>query len=360
MINSLKKPFTLGHVSGIPVRADARWIFVFVVISLIIAGGILATAGNWTVSLVFGFTATFIFFLSVFVHEFAHAAVAKTERLRVVEIVLHPFGGLTRFVHEPETPRAEFRIAIAGPVASLILAIAFGGGAAGAFSSGLNVLGQILVTLSIGNFLIALFNMFPGYPLDGGRVLRAYLWHNGRDLNEATLLTGRCGQIIAGLIMFAGISIAVLTKDLFTGAWAFLAGVFLYDSAAAIIAELTEMSKVKVDDAMLLPPSVRSDISIQEFVDHILPRERQPIFVVADERQMYGMLLLNEAKRVEPSQWRTTLIRDVMRPVDEHQFVETGSLLINARELANSNRIGAVGVIDAEGRLVGIVYGKNR
>lgn len=359
LINSFKKPFTLGHVAGIPVRADARWVFVLIFTSFIIAGGISSTIGNWAVSLVFGVVATLVFFLSIFVHEFAHAAVAKTERLRVVEIVLHPFGGLTRLVHEPETPRAEFRIAIAGPVASLLLAVAFGGGAAGAFSAELNVLGQILVTLAIGNFLIAIFNMFPGYPLDGGRVLRAYLWRNGRDLDEATLLTGRCGQIIAGLMMVTGIGLAVITRDLFTGAWAFLVGIFLYDSAAGIIAELAKMKKIKVDDVMLLPPTVRSDATIQEFVDHILPRERQPIFIVADDRQMYGMLLLTEAKRIDPSKWRSTLIRDVMRPVDEHQFVETGTSLVDARSMAGNNRIGAVGVISSDGRLVGIVYAKN-
>lgn len=341
-------------------RADARWIFVFILISVVIAGGISAAAGNWTVSLVFGFVSTFIFFISIFVHEFAHAAVAKMERLRVVEIVLHPFGGLTRFAHEPETPRAEFRIAIAGPVASIILAAAFGAGAATALSAGLNILAQLLVTLAIGNFLIALFNMFPGYPLDGGRVLRAYLWRNGRDLDEATLLTGRCGQVIAGLILVSGVGTAIITRDLFTGVWAVLVGVFLYDSAAGIISELDDMKKVLVDDVMLLPPSVRSDATIQEFVDHILPNNRQPIFVVADDRQMYGMLLLTDTRQIDPAKWRTTLIRDVMRPVDIQQFVETGSTLSAARELVRQNGIGAVAVIDTAGKLVGIIYGKNR
>lgn len=340
-------------------RADARWILVFILISVIIAGGISAASGNWAVSLVFGFAVTFIFFISIFVHEYAHAAVAKMERLRVVEIVLHPFGGLTRFTHEPETPRAEFRIAIAGPAASIILAAAFGGGAAAALSSGLNVLAQLLITLAIGNFLIALFNMFPGYPLDGGRVLRAYLWRNGRDLDEATMLTARCGQWMAVLLMLFGVVIVILRQDIFTGAWAFLAGIFLYDSAAGIIAALSEMKKTRVDDVMRLPAIVKPGSTVQEFVDHVLPLDRGPVFIVAENRQMYGMLLLTEARRVDPSLWRTRLIREVMKPVDETQFVETGTSLAAAREILRANGIGAVAVIDEEGRLAGIIYGKN-
>ena len=122
---SLKKQFTLATVSGVPVRADSRWFFVLGLLSLVIAAAINPITENWSVSLVFGLIATVIFFASIFIHEFAHALVARMEKLRVVEIVLHPFGGLTRFGHEPETPRAEFRIAIAGPAASFILSVVF-------------------------------------------------------------------------------------------------------------------------------------------------------------------------------------------------------------------------------------------
>ena len=119
---------------------------------------------------------TSLFFVSIFLHEFAHAVAAKMEKLEVVEIVLHPFGGLTRFRHEPETPRAEFRIAVAGPAAaaSFIIAVVFVLLMAAANAAGLDILAILLFLLGLLNFLIAVFNMLPGYPLDGGRVLRFF------------------------------------------------------------------------------------------------------------------------------------------------------------------------------------------
>src|SRR6478735_12815675 len=121
----IKQQAILGHVSGIPVRADYRWFFVVGLMSAITAASVNSLVDNIAGSIVLGLATTLVFFASIFLHEFAHAIAARWENLEVVEIVLHPFGGLTRFVHPPETPRAEFRIAIAGPVASFLLALFF-------------------------------------------------------------------------------------------------------------------------------------------------------------------------------------------------------------------------------------------
>jgi len=204
----LKRQFVMVHVSGIPVRADYRWFFVIGLMTAIVAASLRPFSGSWGLAFVFGLVTTLIFFLSIFLHEYAHAAVAKMEDLRVIEIVLHPFGGLTRFSHEPETPGAEFRIAIAGPVASFVLAVLFALLATAASAAETEILIILAATLAIGNFLLAVFNLFPGYPLDGGRVLRAYLWRSGKDLSEATILTGRCGQAIAGVMILFGLLVA--------------------------------------------------------------------------------------------------------------------------------------------------------
>jgi Zn-dependent protease len=296
--------------------------------------------------------------LSIFLHEFAHAAAARMEGLRVTEIVLHPFGGLTRFSHEPETPRAEFRIAIAGPAASFLLALLFAFAAMGAGAAEALALAVLLYTLAIVNFLVAVFNMFPGYPLDGGRVLRAYLWHSGRDLNEATILTGRCGQAIAVVTVIFGVYAAATRGDLFTGLWAAVVGIFLFDSARSIIREVRSREHVAVEDAMMLPIAAEPEATIQEFVDHTLPKNRQAVFPVARERQLYGMLLLTELRAIPRTEWRTRSIRDVMRPVRPEHFVEADTPLAEAREIARTNQIGAVGVIDKEGKFVGMIYGR--
>lgn len=345
------------HVSGIPVRADYRWFFVIGLMTAIIAASVNAQVGNGFASLVLGFVTTLVFFGSIFLHEFAHATVARIERLQVVEIVLHPFGGLTRFRHEPETPRAEFLIAIAGPVASFLLAILFTAFATAATSAEATVLIMLMGSLAVWNFLLAIFNLFPGYPLDGGRVLRAYLWRSGRDLNEATILTGRFGQAIAVIMIVFGILIAIARRDFFTGFWAILVGLFLWDSAKGIIREVNEQRLVLVEDVMLLPISADPESTIQQFVDNVLPLHRQAVFPVVKNRQLLGMLLLREMKAIDRSVWHKVRVGEAMQAVDPGHFVETGTPLTDVQEQMRTNGIGAVGVIDTVGKLVGFLHG---
>ena len=355
-LDLIKRQFVLLHVSGVPVRADGRWLFFIALMAAVIAATIQPFVGYIAASIVFALATTIVFFVSIFVHEFAHAAIARIERLEVVEIVLHPFGGLTRFRHEPETPRAEFRIAIAGPAASFVLAVTFALAAVASSSAGADVLAVLMFTLAMGNFLIAAFNMFPGYPLDGGRVLRAYLWRSGRNLNEATILTGRIGQGIAVVMFIFGLAIAVIRNDLLTGFWAILVGVFLFESAGLIIRNIRSLERIVVEDVMMLPIAVAPGSTIQEFVDKLLPITRLSVFPVAENRQLYGMLLLSEIKLVERSKWHQTVVRDVMRPVEDQHFVETGVSIAEARELIRSNGIGTVGVVDRQGEFVGVIH----
>ena len=353
--DSFKRQALLGRISGIPVRADYRWFFVVALMSAITAASVNPLVGNIAGSIALGLGTTIVFFASIFLHEYAHAFAAQLEKLEVVEIILHPFGGLTRFRHPPETPRAEFRIAIAGPVASFLLTLLFVGLMAAANSGGLDILAMLLFLLALSNFLLAVFNMFPGYPLDGGRVLRAYLWKNGKDLTEATILTGRAGQVIAAGLIVLGLAFVMLYDEFFTGFWAVLAGLFLYDSAKSIIRESEETRARNVEDVMMLPIAVDPDMSIQQFIDQVLPMHRQIVFPVARDRQLFGMLLLEDVKSIDRAEWSRKLVRDEMRPVTPEQFVETGTLIIEAKSIAATNGCGAVGVIDVEGHLVGFI-----
>jgi Zn-dependent protease len=353
-----KRQLLIAHVSGVPVRVDYRWFFVLAFISLITANSINSLTGNFLTSFVFGLLTTLIFFVSIFLHEFAHAVAARTEGVQVIEIVLHPFGGLTRLRHEPETPRAEFRIAIAGPVASFVLALIFAGLMAVFNSLGTNVLAPLFFTLCLLNFLLAVFNLFPGYPLDGGRVLRAYLWRRGMNLNEATALTGRFGQIIGVVLIFFGVFISLLRGDFFTGLWTILIGLFLFDAAKGIIEQVKTLEKIIVEDVMMLPVAVKPETEVSQFVDNILPLHRQSIFPVAKERQLYGILTLEDLKKLPREDWHRTKVQAVMRPVEPDYFVESSSLLVDAKELMRANGIGALGVIDEHGNLVGFLQSK--
>src|SRR5947208_335209 len=164
MFDSIKRQFVLMHVSGIPVRADYRWLLILLLITAVTAGGLGSRIDSTAVSLVVAFFTTLVFFASVLVHELAHAVIARVEGVHVLEIILHPFGGLARLRHEPETPRAEFRIAAAGPAASFALALLFVLLMAGASALGSPLFSYLLLLLSVFNFLIGVFNLFPGYP----------------------------------------------------------------------------------------------------------------------------------------------------------------------------------------------------
>jgi Zn-dependent protease len=354
-----KRRFLLMRVRGIPVWADYRWVFVLLLISVVTAGGLetqVKVAGG-PLSYLLGFLTTIIFFASVLVHELAHAAIARFEGVDVLEIVLHPFGGLARLRHEPETPRAEFRIAAAGPAASFGLTVLFVLLMAAANSAGSTLFRYLFFMIAIFNLLIAVFNLFPGYPLDGGRLLRAYLWRSGRDLSEATILTGRSGQVIGGVLVAIGLFVAIWLADFFSGFWMVLIGLFLYDAAAGVIKDIRRAAHVRLMDVMRLPVPVTPDANLLHFVDHILPMNRQAVFPVAKDHQLYGMLLLEDMKAIPRERWHLIHVKDVMRAVTADQFVDSNASLADARELMRENGIGAVSVVDNDGKLVGFLGG---
>lgn len=356
VIELSKRQLLIAHVFDIPVRIDYRWFGVLVLISAL-------TAINIPVELVESFFARFalalistlVFFASILFHELAHAFTARREGVEVLEIVLHPFGGLARFRREPDTPRAEFRIAIAGPFASFLLALAFLLLAGLSLFIQTDILTPLLTMLFFGNMLLAIFNLFPGYPLDGGRVLRAFLWRRGTDLNEATITTGRAGQIIAIALISVGLYISFLRGDFFTGIWTVLVGLFLLDAASGIIKQASKNEGFTVEAAMTLPVVVEPEASVAHFIDHVLPLHRQSVFLVAKDRQLYGVLTLADLKNIPRDQWHKKRILEVMRPVTNDYFVENTSPIAEARELMRTNGIDALGVIDETGELVGFL-----
>lgn len=354
-LDFFRRQVVLLHVSGIPVRADYRWFLVVGLMSVVTAASINSLVVNFALSFVLGLAVTGLFFVSIFLHEFAHAFAARMEKLEVVEIVLHPFGGLTRFRHEPKTPRAEFRIAVAGPAASFIIAVLFVLLMAAANAAGLDILAILLFLLGLLNFLIAVFNMLPGYPLDGGRVLRAHLWRSGKDLNEATILTGRCGQGIGAGLIVLGIFIVLARAEFFTGFWAMLVGFFLFDSAKGIIREVRELEHRYVDDVMMLPFALEPETKLQHFIDNILPLHRRTVFPVAKDKQLYGIFVLEDMKATARGDWHKTTIAQTMKPIEPEHFVESGTPLATATELMRVNGVGSVGVIDLDGKLVGFL-----
>lgn len=356
-----KKQISVARVYGIPVRIDYRWFFVFgLSVWLVVANlqhGTTALAPVGAMSAwILGTITTVALFLCIFGHELSHALVARMEGIETEEIVLHPFGGLARLRRQPDSPRAELRIAVAGPAASFVFALMAFGAMSFANMGGYRTTAAIFFFLGFGNLLLSVFNLFPGYPLDGGRVLRALLWKRGGNIAEATLTAGRCGQVIAYALITFGLYIAAVRGDLFTGLWTVLVGLFLLDAATGVVKQSGSMEQSTVAGAMSAPVMVEPDVLVSRFVDEILPRYRQTSFAVARGGRLYGILTLEDLRKLPRERWREVALRDVMRPVDPLLFVEPATTMADADNLMKRNGTGSLAVVDSAGQLVGFLH----
>ncbi|MBC8029948.1 MAG: site-2 protease family protein [Pyrinomonadaceae bacterium] len=365
-----KRQLTIARVYGIPVRIDYRWFAVVALSVWLIASNLqshvlqlgnvgvppLAPATAW----ILGFITTAGLFLSVFGHELSHALMARAEGIGIEEIVLHPFGGLARLKNEPQNPRAELRIAVAGPAASFLFAILAFVAAKIASLGNYEATYIVFFLIASGNLLLALFNLFPGYPLDGGRVLRAILWRSSGSIQDATRKAGICGILIGGMLILFGIYIMVApnwrpTEPYFMGGWSILVGIFLLDTAAKVVKGAQQAKLLTVADGMSPPVAIDPGLSISRFVDDILPLHRQTSFPVALRGRLHGILTLEDLKSLPRERWPKTIVQTVMRPIVPEFFVGPSTTLDSAQELMKENGVGSIAVINAKGDLVGFL-----
>lgn len=355
------------RVSGIPVRINYSWFLVFALSVWLLAsaftGGFkdfapVARTTAWFLSIL----TTFALFACVFGHELAHALAARLENIETEEIILHPFGGLARLSRAPESAGAEFRIAIAGPAASFLFALfAFGAVVVAQLGRQWTAMAVFFV-IGAWNLLLAVFNLLPGYPLDGGRVLRAYLWRKTGSLEEATRMASLAGQAIGIIFIVFGIYVAFKWDDTLLGAWSALVGLFLRSAAADVLNEMRGGAAMigrgrlrVVADAMSSPVAIEPETLVSHFINSILPISRQTAVAVAHDKRLHGILTLEDLKLVPRERWHLTKARDVMRPVTEKLFVESSASIEHAEKLMLENGAGAVGVLNRAGELVGFL-----
>lgn len=363
-----KRRISVARVYGIPVRIDYRWFFVFALSVWLIAANL--QRGGMQLSTmriplvdaptawILGVITTLALFLSVFGHELSHALMGRAEGIETEEIVLHPFGGLARLRNEPDSPRAEFRIAVAGPAASFVFALFAFGAAKIADMGGYRATVIVFFFVGCGNLLLAFFNLIPGYPLDGGRVLRALLWQRGGNIAEATRTAGLCGQVFACTLIVFGIYFAVSPnwqRATFMGLWSVLVGLFLLDAAVGVVKHAGGAKTATVADTMSAPYAIEPDVLVSHFVDEILPLHRQTSFPVAQSGKLHGILSLEDLKAVPRERWRERRARDVMRPVGPTLFVEPTATMAHANQLMQRNGVGSLAVINTAGQLVGFL-----
>ena len=361
---------TIARIYGIPVRIDYRWFAVVLLSIWLIAGNLqshviqlgnvrlppVAPLSAW----ILGFITTAGLFLSVFGHELSHALMARAEGIEIEEIVLHPFGGLARLKTEPQSPRAELRIAVAGPAASFVFALLAFTGTKIAALGNYNATVVVFFLIAWGNLLLAVFNLFPGYPLDGGRVLRALLWHRSGSIKEATRMAGICGILIGATLILFGVYIMVApswrpSQPYFMGGWSILVGLFLLDTAARVVRGAQNTRLLTAGDVMSPPIVIDPEMTVTKLIDEVLPLYRQTSFPVAANGRAHGILALEDLKPLSRDKWHTTQVKNVMRTINPQLFVDASTTLESAKELMNANGTGSVIVVNNQGALVGFL-----
>ncbi|HEY7545703.1 MAG TPA: site-2 protease family protein [Blastocatellia bacterium] len=356
------KPIYLGRIFGIPVRAHYSWLPVFPFYAWAISTGLLpreapghAVWHYWAL----GFLTTALLFASVIIHELAHALMARTVGVGTKDITLYMFGGLATLEGQPADPTAEFKIAVVGPAASFLLGtVFFASNELFLHGTPYRAAGQVLRHLGIVNWFLAGFNILPGLPLDGGRVLRALLWKINKNYRAATQSAIRFGLMIAIALVSVGIY-WFLFKEWVTGMWCMIVGLMIALMLGTTESHTRRALRVKrgtVEDVMhrdvvLVPPAMK----IIDFIDKVLKSNHQTSFPVASERRLHGMLMLEELKRRPREDWPRLETRDVMRPVDTSMFIPSSTPLAQARSVLSSNKLGHAVVIDSNGFIIGQV-----
>ena len=350
----------LGRVLGIPVRAHYSWLPVFPVYSYAISSALLPRNAPglpaweyWSLGLV----TTVLLFVSVLLHELAHSVMARVEGIGAPGITLYFFGGFSSLGSQPANPSTEFKVAVVGPAASFIIGTAFFAVDQALFRHTTHLAAsQVFRHLGIVNWLLAAFNILPGLPLDGGRVLRAVVWRFNKNFREATRVAVRAGLTIS----FASIVCGIwwLNKDLVISMWSLTIGVLLLVMLVSTQRLPTGRRPApgSVEEIMTREVVVvRPDIKVQEFVDGVLRNNHFTSFPVGANRRLHGMLLLQELKQVPREKWSDLTAAQVMRPVDDSMFVAARAPVAEAKARLAGNGLGRAVVLDSNGLIVGYV-----
>lgn len=374
--------FRIGRIGGIELRVDPSWLIIF----LLLTWSLGTMFGSWhpqwglTLSVMLGALAALLFFASVLLHEISHCVVALAYGIPVRDITLHLFGGLANIEEEPPSPKAEFWMAIVGPATSFL--IAFAASTAGTMLFMLDAGGDVsvralesyrqfgpattlLLWLGTANLIVALFNMLPGLPLDGGRVLRATLWAATGNVRKATRWSAIIGQLIGWLLVFSGILMAFGTKipllgqGFGPGVWTALIGWFLRGAAvqafqSAVLQDLLEGARA--GDVMRRRGAwIHASATLRSVIDDVfLGREDQAV-PVFDGPTLVGMLSVDDVRRVSSETRDRALVRSAMTPLEKVTAGSATMPLFEALRIIQKKGGAPLPLVDA-GRLVGMLH----
>lgn len=377
------KGFRIGKIFGINIHIDWSWLLIFGLVSWSLASTFGQMHSEWTALTQWGMalSAALLFFLSVLAHELAHSLVAQARGVPVHNITLFMFGGISNIQKEPASPLSELLITIVGPLTSFLLGAIFlflgtGGIAltnmnfmnATTMLSQLGPLSTILLWLGSINIFVGLFNLIPGFPLDGGRIVRSILWGITDNLHKATRWASWMGQTVAWALIFAGMSmlfgaqIPFLGSGFINGIWLIFIGWFLQSAAVqsyrkVVVQDILE--DVPVKQMMYTDvPVVHANLSVQTLIDNYIMQSDNRAFIVLDNDKMLGLVTIEDVRKVEANSRNEMMVRDVMTPSQKMIVVAPEEEASQAFERLQAKDIRQLPVVSGN-RIVGLLRRKD-
>jgi Zn-dependent protease/predicted transcriptional regulator len=353
----------LGRIFGVQLGLHYSWLIIALLVTLSLVSQFYAINPRWgaVVIWVTAIVTSLLFFTTLLLHELSHAAVARSRGLPVRSITLFALGGVAQIEKEASDAKTEFWMAIVGPITSIVigavcLTLAWSLGWSPGREPRVPPM-AVLQWLGYINIALAFFNMIPGFPLDGGRVLRAVVWWITKDPARSTRIAARVGQVIAFAFIIWGI-LRFFGGGNFGGLWLTLIGWFLLEAARASYAqvEITEgLRGIRVRDVMTRDwPIVDGRTNLQTFVDEHLLTTGQRCFVVETEGRVSGIVTPHEVKSIERSKWQASTVSEVMRPLKDLRTVSPRTSVTKALEMMSREDLNQLPVVKDD-RLEGII-----
>lgn len=356
----MRSQIKLGKIFGIEVGLHYSWFLIAVLIVMSLSGQFHATNPNWGDGLILtiSLATAVLFFVSLLLHELAHSLVASTHGIPVREITLFALGGVSQIEQNPTSAKLEFWMAFVGPLTSAMI----GGvciGLVHLLGPGSAALPGVAMLEWLGyiNLALAVFNLIPGYPLDGGRVLRALIWWKTGNQEGSTKAAARVGEFVAFLFILTGI-FRFFTGAGFGGLWIAFIGWFLLQAARESYLRVGfthALEGARVADVMTRDcETLEGWLNLQNFVDEHLLRTGHQCFLVSSHGEVKGMVTPNEVRAVDRARWPYTTLEDIMLPIDGFSSVTPATPLASALEMMARAGLNLLPVV-VQGHLEGIL-----
>ncbi len=351
----------IGKIFGISIRLHYSWFFIFALVTWALAANYFPiTYPSWSTAqaVTVGLITSLLFFASVLAHELLHSIVANREGIPVHNITLFIFGGVSEMTQEPDSAKHEFWMALVGPLTSIVLGLIFYGielTSTNPFVAGVSY------WLALINISLGLFNLIPGFPLDGGRVFRSIVWWRTGNLKKSTRIAAGVGRVVGFIFIIGGVY-WIFTGNTFNGIWIAFIGWFLENAAVSSYQQVAIQDVLKghtareimVSDCVTIPP----ELTIDRLVNEYILASGKRCFPIVESGLITGLVTLHNARALPRDKWAATRVKDIMTPLAELKTVSPTEELTKVMELMASGDINQLPVVENR-NIVGMVARDN-